>query len=121
MYNSMPVALMGSTIVVILDSLPQHRARYLVVDGSALLGDVAQAFADPRAAIPARYGPDLLDSYGVVGKLGSAHEGSGRALIHVQHAAVHNLGERTYEAVKKSWRWLLLLTASLKHRVVSCV
>ena len=61
------------------------------MDGSALLHDVALAAADACASLPARYRFELLVGNGVAAELGRAHEGGGCALVHVQHAAVHNL------------------------------
>lgn len=52
---------------------------------------VAQATADPCAAIPARYWPDLLDHNGVVAELGRAHERSDCSLDDRENSPVHRL------------------------------
>lgn len=66
------------------------------MDSTALLGDVAQATTDPRAPFSARYRPDLLDDDGVVGELGSAHEGGRCSLGDRKDSAVLHLPYMRY-------------------------
>lgn len=116
-YNSVPSP-MGEVPSLVSWFLCQNVVHpdffHLVVDSAALLGDVAQTAAYPRAAISARYGPDLLDSYRVVAELGSAHEGSLCSLFHRKSPAIHNLEARA--------RWYREGRIRVHHnkRVVGC-